>query len=340
MHLANQFTLLSVCTGALALASASTTTLKPIEQAMTRIVSKNLVSVRISVFDEAGPLSGATVSSTDGTQSILTDATGNCQLAIPSGTVLLVSADEHKTFRILVSAKGAEKHSLKLRRLDGSEIVAVAPLVHLSGVVRTAEGQPLEGADVSVSGRGWTTKTDGAGRYTIDVPQNNLLSISKFGYELTSVVVSPTTTSFSPKMALREGIDPSILGTDTKRATSTAVPFASGDYKLASGEVITEADENPVYPGGLEALNTYLTTSIRYPEAARQNNITGKVLVSFVVDTDGSINRIRLLKGLNYGTDEEAVRVIARMPNWTPGKQKGRAVAILYTLPVPFSVTR
>lgn len=141
-------------------------------------------------------------------------------------------------------------------------------------------------------------------------------------------------------MALREGIDPSILGPDTKRATSTAVPFASGDYKLASGEVITEADENPVYPGGLEALNTYLTTSIRYPEAARQNNITGKVLVSFVVDTDGSINRIRLLKGLNYGTDEEAVRVIARMPNWTPGKRKGRAVAVLYTLPVLFSITR
>lgn len=335
MHLFNQLALLSVCASLITLMPDLKRPV-PTKKAAVSHVPKELVAVKINVFDEKGPLSGAVVSVADGSQSVVTDAAGNCQLNTQGGTTLLVSANGRKTYRLIVSARGAENHSLKLRPLDGSEIVASAPLVHLSGIVLTPEGKPMPEADVAISGRHWSTKTDQTGRYEIDVPQNSLLSVSRFGYEPKSVVVSTTTTGFSPKMALREGVDPSILVPDTKRRREVTALAATVDYKLAAGEVITEADENPMYPGGSDKLDTYLAANVRYPEDARQSKVTGKVLVSFVVDTDGSINRIRLLKGLNYGIDEEAIRVVARMPNWTPGKQKGRAVAVLYTLPIAF----
>lgn len=337
MHLLNQLALFPLCASQLVLLSTAEPVTTFSQEAATLLIHKDLVTVRISVFDEVGPLSGAIVSVDDGTQSVITDATGNCQLNTPGGTTLLVSASGHKTYRLIVSARGGESHTLKLRKLDGSEIVAATPLIHVSGVVLTPEGKPMPAADVSVAGRGWSTKTDQAGRYEIDVPQNNILSVSKFGYEPKVVAVLATTTTFSPKMALWESVDPSVLVPDAKRAQNSVAFSTTINYKLAAGEVITEADENPMYPGGSDQLNMYLLTNVRYPEEARQSRITGQVLIRFVVNADGSINRIRLLKGLNYGTDEEAVRVVARMPNWTPGKLNGRPVAILYTLPIAFS---
>ncbi len=80
----------------------------------------------------------------------------------------------------------------------------------------------------------------------------------------------------------------------------------------------------------------YLTENTRYPEAAKQAGITGRVFASFVIDTAGHVSQAQVLKGLGYGCDEEAIRLINKLPRWKPGTQSGRVVAVKYNLPVNF----
>ncbi|OIN56893.1 energy transducer TonB [Arsenicibacter rosenii] len=103
-------------------------------------------------------------------------------------------------------------------------------------------------------------------------------------------------------------------------------------------EVFTIVEQQPEFPGGMSALGQFLSKNIRYPAAAQRANISGRVFVSFVVNTDGSIQDVSVLKGLGFGTDEEAMRVVKSMPKWRPGKQSGRAVRVKYNLPINFTL--
>lgn len=101
--------------------------------------------------------------------------------------------------------------------------------------------------------------------------------------------------------------------------------------------IFTVVEKHPEFPGGMRAFQDYLATNVRYPETARAGRVEGRVFVSFIVRSDGRITDVGVLKGLGYGCDEEAVRVISAMPNWKPGTQSGRAVNVKYNLVVPFS---
>ena len=83
-------------------------------------------------------------------------------------------------------------------------------------------------------------------------------------------------------------------------------------------------------------MGQYLGKNIKYPAAASRANVSGKVFLTFVVNTDGSIQDVSVLKGLGFGCDEEALRVVRGMPKWKPGKQSGRNVRVKYNLPVSF----
>ena len=86
-------------------------------------------------------------------------------------------------------------------------------------------------------------------------------------------------------------------------------------------------------------LMKYLSDNIRYPDSAREHNITGRVVMQFVVGEDGSITDCRVLRGIGGGCDEEALRVIRNMPRWTPGMQDGRRVRVQFTQPISFTLT-
>lgn len=101
-------------------------------------------------------------------------------------------------------------------------------------------------------------------------------------------------------------------------------------------QIFQVVEQNPEFPGGLGALGQYLGKNIKYPAAASRANVSGKVFLTFVVNTDGSIQDVSVLKGLGFGCDEEAMRVIKGMPKWKPGKQSGRNVRVKYNLPVSF----
>lgn len=94
----------------------------------------------------------------------------------------------------------------------------------------------------------------------------------------------------------------------------------------------------PQYPGGVEALYTFLGKKIKYPKAARSQKIQGKVLIQFTVDRDGSVINISVKKSIHELLDNEAIRVVSKMPRWIPGKQDGKPIPVIYTIPVHFKL--
>ena len=104
------------------------------------------------------------------------------------------------------------------------------------------------------------------------------------------------------------------------------------------GKIFTVVEEMPSFPGGEEELFKYLQRNIKYPAIARENGISGRVYVTFVVDKDGKIKDAKILRGIGGGCDEEALRVVRNMPEWKSGRQNGRPVQVQYNLPVNFTL--
>ena len=104
--------------------------------------------------------------------------------------------------------------------------------------------------------------------------------------------------------------------------------------------VFDQVEEMPEFPGGMPALIEFLQTNIKYPKDAIKQDVGGRVMVMFVVETDGSISNVRVARKVFPSLDEEAVRVVKAMPKWKPGKEKGRPVRVNFTLPVVFSTKK
>lgn len=110
------------------------------------------------------------------------------------------------------------------------------------------------------------------------------------------------------------------------------------DDDVVETEVFTIVEEMPEYPGGLNKLTDYLAKNIKYPQMARESGIQGRVFVNFVVEPDGSVSNVNVMRSLGGGCDEEAVRVVKNMPKWKPGKQRGKPVRVSYILPIQFKL--
>jgi protein TonB len=128
------------------------------------------------------------------------------------------------------------------------------------------------------------------------------------------------------------------ISTVTQEGTTTEdLPPENPVVDPDEGKVWTFVEEMPTFPGGEEALMKHLA-SAKYPAIARENNIQGRVYISFVVDKDGKIKDAKVLRGIGGGCDEEALRVVKNMPDWKPGKQNGRPVQVQYQVPVNFTL--
>ena len=92
----------------------------------------------------------------------------------------------------------------------------------------------------------------------------------------------------------------------------------------------------PSFPGGNEALMKFLQENVKYPVVAQENGVQGRVVVSFVVERDGSITDVKVVRSVDPSLDKEATRVVKSMPHWIPGKQNGAAVRVKYNVPVSF----
>jgi protein TonB len=113
-------------------------------------------------------------------------------------------------------------------------------------------------------------------------------------------------------------------------------PAPPREVEVAVDEIFVVVEVPASFPGGDTAMMQWLNNNIRYPVVAQENGIQGRVITNFVVERDGSITDVQVVRGVDPSLDREAVRVIGQMPRWNPGQQRGQPVRVRFTLPVVF----
>ena len=127
-----------------------------------------------------------------------------------------------------------------------------------------------------------------------------------------------------------------VVETDETKAETPETNTAVGTFEPVQGDVFDVVEEMPQYPGGPQALFEFLSNNVKYPEEAEKAGIQGRVIATFVVETDGSVSNAKVVKSVDPLLDAEALRVISAMPKWKPGKQNGKVVRVRYTVPLSF----
>ena len=118
------------------------------------------------------------------------------------------------------------------------------------------------------------------------------------------------------------------------------IPFMKNgiEYQTNGKDTIIIVDPMPEFKGGMKKLGEYLGKNLRYPKRAQKAHIEGKVLVSFIVAKDGTINNVKIAKSVNPALDKEALRIVKKMPKWKPGEQYGNPIPVSYSLPINFKL--
>ncbi len=116
------------------------------------------------------------------------------------------------------------------------------------------------------------------------------------------------------------------------------IPVFEEEEEVVEMEIFTVVESMPGYPGGDSQRMKFLQDNIKYPQMARESGIQGTVYVTFVVEHDGSVTDVRILRGIGGGCDEEAIRVIKLMPIWNAGKQRGKPVRVQFNMPIKFTL--
>lgn len=155
--------------------------------------------------------------------------------------------------------------------------------------------------------------------------KKNLLYII-FLFLLVSACGQPA-ESEKDKMLLPENAD------QKKGTVEFARPSAD-----APDSVFFIVEEMPLFPGGEQALRQVISERITYPEDAKKEGIQGRVYITFVVDKNGNVRNAKVARGVHISLDQEAIRVVAGLPQWTPGKQGGKNVSVSYTVPINFAL--
>ncbi|GHB68678.1 M56 family metallopeptidase [Persicitalea jodogahamensis] len=222
---------------------------------------------------------------------------------------------------------------------DEPTAAVTAQPILVEGVVLDKQGQPLPGAVIVVKGTQMGTTTTSQGEFRIMAPAGSELDFSFMGFKKASLEMREQ-GSVRVTLAEEKASETSLaerVSTETGRLQmdQRVEKALTSDY--AEDSVFTVVDTQPKFPGGLKAMYKFIQDNIKYPAAARLAKVEGKVFLAFVVNADGSIQNIQVLKGMGFGTDEEAIRVVKNMPRWQPGaKEDGRKVNVKYNLPISF----
>jgi len=116
------------------------------------------------------------------------------------------------------------------------------------------------------------------------------------------------------------------------------VDYTKPEDEAKEDDILVTAEIMPEFPGGFQALYKYLSSELNYPRLAKDLGIQGSVFIGFVIEKDGSVSNVHILRGIGGGCDEEAVRVVSKMPRWNPGQMGTRAVRVSFSLPVRFKL--
>ena len=217
----------------------------------------------------------------------------------------------------------------------------------LSGqVMEVNTKKPVVGASVLVRGTTYGTLTDANGKFELQVKKGDVLMVSYVGLQTQSL---PVVTESKLVVWMKDDVQsleemvvvgmasdgvgaPSVTHPDKKVVAVAEVP----NVKEEQQAIFTVVEEMPQFPGGMGEAMRFLAQNIKYPKAAQQAKIEGRVIVQFVVGKDGSVSDIQIMRGVSPDLDAEAIRVVGMMPKWIPGKQRGKAVTVKYTMPIMF----
>ncbi|RYF75063.1 MAG: TonB family protein [Cytophagaceae bacterium] len=213
--------------------------------------------------------------------------------------------------------------------VDGSA-TDVQSLVHVTGYIIDYSKRAIPGATIVARSSRKFTKADADGQFMIDVPARTVLVVNSTGFQQAEMVI-PALKEYTILYRLKpQAVDAKPLANVPESIAAPATSKSNG--------VFTVVERNPTFPGGMNAMTVYINKNLRYPARAKRANIQGKVLLDFLVGTDGSISQIKLLKGIQFGCDDEAIRLVNQMPTWTPGVQNGMPVAVRYKLQIDFTL--
>lgn len=234
-------------------------------------------------------------------------------------------------------------------------------------VVDNASGKPIIGASVIIRNTTTGTLSDENGKFTLEAPQGSVIVISFIGLQSCSLVVSPAegTSVMKAKIKMLEETTQTdeivVVGYEKpepesasqvkwykaeevvkneKNGPESAQQPQTGVKANTEEQVFTVVEEMPEYPGGMSEFMKFIAQNIKYPADALQGKVEGRVIARFVVCKDGSISDIEIMRSVSPSLDAEAVRVLKLMPKWKPGRQRGRAVPVKFTVPVTFRLEK
>ena len=187
------------------------------------------------------------------------------------------------------------------------------------------------------------------GRATVSADQNKVMVASlMFGLLGAAIASSDNSALFYIKLDHKNGrfirlkelteYDNDISDVDNKAVRLNGDSAVHPNF--AKNEVFVMVEQMPEFQGGESEMTKFISQNIRYPIPALRQNVQGRVIIRFVIDKQGDVLEPIILKGIGSGCDEEAIRVIKKMPRWTPGKQAGKFVAVWYTLPIMFTISK
>jgi protein TonB len=161
------------------------------------------------------------------------------------------------------------------------------------------------------------------------------------------IPIAPTKAPPKPPTSLRPSINgkdllQDIFENEPRLTVNSTEPFKIEDIGFAAEQFYEEPvileDEEASFPGGLDSLSRYLSQNVKYPKMARENGVKGKVFVEFVVSETGAVQQPKVLRGIGFGCDEEALNLVRNMPNWNPARINGKRTPVTFRLPVKFTL--
>ena len=223
--------------------------------------------------------------------------------------------------------------------------------VKISGkVVDERTGKPITGVNVMAfmpgDGRVWAHAVSKNGKFELDTYEGYVLKFDYVGMQSQKVVVpkggikSLTISMKEEVYDIPEMVVAATMPDDNDATYEKSPKIDKPSSKKGEESQFFVVSEDPQFPGGMGELMKYLSKNVKYPVAARQAHIQGKVIVEFLIKKDGSISDVKVKRSVNPELDAEAVRVIKAMPKWQPGKQLGEAVDVRYEMPIVFRLQK
>ncbi len=224
---------------------------------------------------------------------------------------------------------------------QSTKILAVLDTT-LTGIIQSTDGTPIGGANILVQGTSHGTITNDNGKFSLNVGPGTILRISRIGYNSITIQVPKNKTISNIVLYPKpESINELYVTGYSKKAVPPPPPppssLQAGTRIADTSNVFMFVEQMPQFPGGEAALMKYLRQNIKYPVEAKEQGIQGTVVVQFVISPTGKLKNIRAVtRKQKGGLNEEAIRIVKKMPEWHPGRQNGKKVAVQYSLPIRF----